>query len=92
MANGKAVVVAGGRPAGVRLCLLRPARAMLSLSPLGQMEGTMRSKLIGFLIGCGLAVMVAPAVACDYGTSAQNSQATSQQTAQSQPASDSGSN
>ncbi len=52
----------------------------------------MRSKLIGLLIGCGLAAIVAPALACDFGRSAQNSQSTSQQTAQSQPASDSGSN
>lgn len=52
----------------------------------------MRSKLIGLLIGCGLAAIVAPALACDYGTSAQNSQSTSQQTAQSQPDSDKGSN
>jgi hypothetical protein len=52
----------------------------------------MRSKLIGLLIGCGLAAIVAPALACDYHTSAQNSQSTSQQTAETQPASDSGSN
>jgi hypothetical protein len=52
----------------------------------------MRSKLIGLLIGCGLAAIVAPAFACDYGNTAQNSQSTSQQTAQSQPASDAGSN
>jgi hypothetical protein len=52
----------------------------------------MRRKLLGLLIGCGLAAVVAPALACDYGTSAQNSRSTSQQTAQSQPASDAGSN
>ncbi len=52
----------------------------------------MRSKLIGLLIACGLAAIVAPALACDFGTSAQNSQSTSQQTAQSQPVSDNGSN
>ena len=52
----------------------------------------MRAKLIGLLIGCGLAALVAPALACDYGTSARNSQSTSQQTAETQPASDSGSN
>jgi hypothetical protein len=51
----------------------------------------MRKKLLGLLIGCGLAAIVAPALACDYGTTAQNSQS-SQQTAQSQPASDAGSN
>ena len=52
----------------------------------------MRSKLIGLLIGCGLAAIVAPALACDYGTTAQSSQSTSQQTAQSQPVSGAGSN
>ncbi len=52
----------------------------------------MRSKLIGLLIGLGLAAIVAPALACQYGTTAQNGQSTSQQTAQSQPASDTGSN
>ncbi len=51
----------------------------------------MRSKLIGLLIGCGLAAIVAPALACNYGTTASN-QSTTQQTAQSQPASDAGSN
>ena len=51
----------------------------------------MRSKLIGLLIGCGLAVLVAPALACSYNQTA-SSQSTSQQTAQSQPGSDSGSN
>ena len=52
----------------------------------------MRSKLIGLLIGCGLAAIVAPALACTWGTSAQNSQSTSQQTAETQPAPDTGSN
>jgi hypothetical protein len=52
----------------------------------------MRKTLIGLVIGCGLAAIVAPALACDYSTSAPNSQSTSQQTAQSQPASDKGSN
>ena len=51
----------------------------------------MRSKLIALLIGCGLAAIVAPALACDYGKTASN-QSTSQQTAQSQSASDTGSN
>ena len=51
----------------------------------------MRSKLIGLLIGCGLAAIVAPALACSWGQTA-SSQSTSQQTAQSQPASDAGSN
>jgi hypothetical protein len=52
----------------------------------------MRSLLIGLLVGCGLAAIVAPALACQYGTTAQNSQSTSQESAQSQPASDTGSN
>lgn len=52
----------------------------------------MRSMFIGLLVGCGLAAIVAPALACNYGTTAQNSQSTSQQTAETQPASDSGSN
>ena len=50
----------------------------------------MRSKLIALLVGLGLAAIVAPALACDYGTSA--SKASSQQTAQSQPAGDTGAN
>jgi hypothetical protein len=44
----------------------------------------MRTKLIGLLIGLGLAAVVAPALACPYGQSASNSQS-SQQTAESQP-------
>jgi hypothetical protein len=63
----------------------------------------MRSKLVKLVLGCGFAaVLVAPALACDfYKTSAQNEQpmAQSQQTtpdtpetAQSQPAPDTGSN
>jgi hypothetical protein len=51
----------------------------------------MRSKLIGLLIGCGLAAIVAPALACSFGQTASN-QSTSQETAQSQPVSDTGSN
>jgi hypothetical protein len=52
----------------------------------------MRSKLIALLICCGLAAVVAaPAFACDYNRTA-SSQSTSQQTAQSQQVSDSGSN
>ncbi|RBP05686.1 hypothetical protein DFR50_13449 [Roseiarcus fermentans] len=50
----------------------------------------MRKTLIGFLIGLGLVAAVAPASACPYGTSASNSQTSTQQTAQSQPASQSG--
>jgi hypothetical protein len=42
----------------------------------------MRSKLLGLLLGCGLAAAtVAPVFACDYQTNASNEQA-SQQTAQ----------
>ena len=52
----------------------------------------MRAKLIGFVLGCGLAAIVAPALACEFGTSASNNHATSQQTAQAQPATDAGSN
>lgn len=44
----------------------------------------MRSKLIGFLLGCGLAVaIVAPTFACDYTSAANDSQ--QRQTAQAQP-------
>jgi hypothetical protein len=52
----------------------------------------MRSILVGLLIACGLAAFVAPALACDYGKTARNSQSTSQQTAETQTASDTGSN
>jgi hypothetical protein len=52
----------------------------------------MRTKLIGLLLGCGIAAIVAPALACEYGRSASNDHATTQQTAQSQPATDTGSN
>ena len=63
----------------------------------------MRSKLVKLALGCGFAAaVVAPALACDFhSTSAQNEQpmAQSQQTtpdtpetAQSQPAADTGSN
>jgi len=67
------------------------------------MEGLMRSKLVKVVLGCGFAAaLVAPALACDYNkTSAQNDQPMAQsqqttpdtpQTAQSQPAPDTGSN
>jgi hypothetical protein len=67
------------------------------------MEGLMRSKLVKVVLGCGFAAaLVAPALACDFHkTSAENDQPMAQsqqttpdapQTAQSQPASDSGSN
>ena len=53
----------------------------------------MRSKLIGLLIGLGLAAVVAPALACDYHThSASSDGATTQQTAETQPAAEVGSN
>jgi hypothetical protein len=52
----------------------------------------MRSMLIGLLVGCGLAAIVAPALACNYGTSASNDKTTSQETAQSQTPADVGSN
>jgi hypothetical protein len=62
----------------------------------------MRSKLVKVVLGCGFAAaLVAPALACDFHkTSAENDQSMAQsqqasdasQTAQSQPASNSGSN
>ena len=52
----------------------------------------MRSKLIALLVGLGLAAAVTPAFACNYGTTASDDKAPSQQTAQSQPAGDVGSN
>jgi hypothetical protein len=63
----------------------------------------MRSKLVKLALGCGFAAaLVAPALACDFHTtSAQNEQPMAQsqqttpdtpQTAESQPAADTGSN
>jgi hypothetical protein len=62
----------------------------------------MRSKLVKLVLGCGfVAAFVAPALACDFHTtSAQNNQPMAQsqqtpdtpQTAESQPAADTGSN
>jgi hypothetical protein len=64
----------------------------------------MRSKLVKLVLGCGFAAAIAvPALACDYyhSTSAQNDQPMAQsqqatpdtpQTAQSQPAADTGTN
>jgi hypothetical protein len=47
----------------------------------------MRAKLLGLLIGLGLAAFVAPALAnCSGYHSASDSQSSTQQTAQSQPA------
>jgi len=67
------------------------------------MEGLMGSKLMKLVLGCGFAAaFVAPALACDFHTtSAQNDQPMAQsqqttpdtpQTAESQPAADTGSN
>jgi hypothetical protein len=52
----------------------------------------MRAKVLGFLVGCGLAVcFAAPSLACDYSmTSASNAQ--SQQSAQAQQSTQSDSN
>jgi hypothetical protein len=64
-----------------------------TLTPYGvEWRVFMRSKLIGLVLGLGLAAIVGPALACNYGTSAENSKTTSQETAQSQPAPDTGSN
>jgi len=52
----------------------------------------MRAKLLGLLIGLGLAAVVAPALACSYGQTASTSQSSTQQTADSQPSSQSGTN
>jgi len=62
----------------------------------------MRSKLLKLVLGCGFAAaLVAPALACEFNrTSAQNDQPMAQsqqtpdtpQTAESQPAADTGSN
>jgi len=51
----------------------------------------MRTKLIGLLIGLGLAAVVAPALACTYGKSAAADQST-QQTAETQTTTPSGQN
>jgi hypothetical protein len=67
------------------------------------MEGLMRSKLVKVVLGCSFAAaLVAPALACDFHeTSAENDRPMAQsqqttpdtpQTAQSQPAADTGSN
>ncbi len=52
----------------------------------------MRTRIVGLLIGLGLAAIVAPALACQYGTTASNSQTSTQQTADGQPASQSSTN
>jgi len=49
----------------------------------------MRAKLLGLVIGLGLAAVVAPALACPW-DSASNSRSSTQQTAESPPASQSG--
>ena len=52
----------------------------------------MRAKLIGLLIGLGLAAVVAPALAhCGY-ESASSDQSSTQQTAATQPAGETGAN
>jgi hypothetical protein len=65
------------------------------------MEEQMRSKFLKVVLGCGFAVaLAAPALACDFhAISTESEQATEQsttpntpQTAQSQPAPDTGSN
>jgi hypothetical protein len=67
------------------------------------MEVSMRSKLLKVALACGFAAaLVSPALACEFNkTSAENDQPTAQsqqttpdtpQTAQSQPAPDTGSN
>ncbi len=54
----------------------------------------MRSKLIGLLLGLSLAAVVAPALACDYyhSTTATNDRASTEQTADTQPSTDTGAN
>jgi hypothetical protein len=52
----------------------------------------MRSKLIGLLIGLGLAAVIAPALACDFHSTSASNGATAQQTADAQPAANAGSN
>ena len=84
---------------------LAPVRggATLPIIWRAKMEELMRSKLLKVALGCGFAAaLVAPALACDFNkTSAQNDQPMAQsqqttpdtpQTAESQPAADSGSN
>ena len=45
----------------------------------------MRSKFIGFVVGCGLvAATIVPALACSYNTQASSDQNKPQQTAQAQ--------
>jgi len=52
----------------------------------------MRAKLIGLLIGLGLAAVVAPALACMYNQTASSDQSSTQQTAATQPAGQTGAN
>jgi hypothetical protein len=52
----------------------------------------MRSKLIGLLLGIGLAAIAGPALACDYHMNSASSDGAAQQTAQSEPATDAGRN
>jgi hypothetical protein len=83
---------------------LRRLTLVLDYSNLGTTtEVLMRSKLLKVALGCGFAVaLAAPALACEFNkTSAQTDQPTAQsqqttpdvpQTAQTQPAPDTGSN
>ena len=49
----------------------------------------MRSKIIGFIVGCGLVAATAlPALACSYHTQASSDQNKPEQTAQAQGSSD----
>ena len=49
----------------------------------------MRSKIIGFVVGCGLvAATIVPALACSYHTQASSDQNKPQQTAQAQDSTD----
>ncbi len=49
----------------------------------------MRSKIIGFVVGCGLAAAtIVPALACSYHTQASSDQNKPQQTAQAQDSTD----
>ncbi len=52
----------------------------------------MRNKLFVLLIGLGFAAVAAPAMACPYGTAASNGQSSTQQTADTQRTSQSGTN
>jgi hypothetical protein len=89
----KSKVVARIRTLSLRGALRAAARRLDFVSGRGSKRRVyMRTKLVGLLIGLSLAAVVAPALACEYGTSASNAQSSTQQTAESQPASQSGAN